>query len=87
MLVNLKVNDIIDFDNYSYRVLDIINANEKTYLYIINNEEFVNDTSIVQAIKTNNSIELKYIEDDKEFEYVLKKIYLNHKRDILSYFD
>ncbi len=85
--MNINVNDIIDFDNYSYRVLDIVHNNDNTYAYVINNEEFVNDTAIVKIHKTNNTIELKHIDDDNEFEYVLKKIYLNHKRDILSYFD
>ena len=59
--MNVKVNDIIDFDNYSYKVLDIVNVDDKTYLYMINNEEFVNDTSIVQAVKSNNLLELKNI--------------------------
>ena len=85
--MNIMVNDIIELDNYSYKVLDIINHKYDTYLYLINNEEFVNDTAIVKAVKKDRNIELKHIENDDEFEFVLKKIYLNHKRDILSYFD
>ena len=85
--MNLRVNDIIELDNYSYRVLDVINNMNNTYAYLINNEEFVNDTAIVKVIKKDRYIELSNIEDDNEFEYVLRRLYLNHKRDILSYFD
>lgn len=85
--MNLRVNDIIELDNYSYRVLDVINNMNNTYAYLINNEEFVNDTAIVKVIKKDKYIELTNIEDDSEFEYVLRRLYLNHKRDILSYFD
>ena len=85
--MNIKVNDVLDFDNYSYRVLDVINSNGNTYAYLINNEEFKNDTSIVKIVKNNRNLEVMHIKDNTEFEYVLKKIYLNHKREILSYFD
>lgn len=85
--MNIKINDILDFDNYSYRVLDVINSNGNTYAYLINNEEFKNDTSIVKVLKNSRNLEVQHIKDNEEFEYVLKKIYLNHKRDILSYFD
>ena len=85
--MNIKVNDILELDNYSYRVLDIIHDKENTYAYLINNEEFKNDTSIVKIIKRDKAIELNHINDNDIFEYILRKIYLNHKRDILSYFD
>ena len=85
--MNIKVNDILELDNYSYRVLDIIHYKENTYAYLINNEEFKNDTGIVKIIKRDKVIELDHINDNEVFEYVLRKIYLNHKRDILSYFD
>ena len=81
------VNDIVEFDNGTYKVLDIFNNNNNTYAFLINNDEFTNDVSIVKVIKNDKYYEFKQIDDDKEFEYVLKKIYLNHKRDILSYFD
>lgn len=85
--MNIKVNDVLELDNDSYKVIDVINHNDNFYLFLINNDEFQNDTSIVKVIKNEKNIELKHIEDDKEFEVILKKIYLNHKRDILSYFD
>ena len=85
--MNLMVNDIIEMDNYSYKVLDIVNYKDNMYLFLINNDDFINDTAIVKALKSEKNIELMHIDDDKEFEYVLKKIYLDNKKAILSYFD
>ena len=83
----IKENDIIDFDNGSYLVIDTINIKNKTYLYLINNDNYTNDTSIVELVANNKNVECKHIEDDKIFEYLLKKLYVNHKRSILTYFD
>ena len=85
--MNIKVNDIIEFDNFAYRVLDVITSKSNTYAYLINNEDFKNDTAIVKIVKSDRNLEAKHIDDDEEFEYILKKLYLNHKRDILGFFD
>ena len=85
--MKLNINDIIKLENGSYIVLDIINNRNNTYLFLINEDKYINDTSIVKANIKNNCIELNYIEDEEEFDYVLNKIYLDFKRDILSYFD
>jgi len=85
--MNIKVNDIVKFDNYSYQVLDIITFENNYYAYLINNDEFINDTSIVRLEKVGKMIDFRHIDNDIEFKYVLYKIYLNHKRDILSFFD
>jgi len=85
--MKIKVNDIVKFDNGSYQVLDLIKYKNNMYAFLINNDEFINDISIVKVIEQDNYLDFLYIEDDKEFEYVLCKLYLNYKRDILSYFD
>lgn len=85
--MKIKVNDIIKFDSFEYKVLDVIINNNNTYAYLINNDKFLNDVSIVKVKKKDNFLEFSHIEDDKEFDYVLCKLYLNYKRYILSFFD
>lgn len=85
--MTIKENDVIKFDNGSYLVLDLINYKKNMYAFLINNDKFTNDVSIVKVIKKDNYLDFLYIEDDKEFEYVLCKLYLDYKREILSFFD
>lgn len=77
--MNFMVDDIIYFNNYSYLVLDVIKKDEIVYLYLINNDEYINDTAI---IKYENK-EYKHIEDDNEFNYVVSKLLLDYKDDLI----
>ena len=85
--MKININDIVEFENGSYLVLDIINYKNNKYAFLINNDRFTNDVSIVKVIQKDKCLDFLYLDDDKEFEYVLCKLYLNYKRDILSYFD
>ena len=85
--MKIKVNDVIKFDNSDYLVLDVINNKNNTYAYLINNDKYKNDVSIIKVIEKNNCLEFLHIENDDEFNYVLCKIYLNNKRYLLSFFD
>ena len=82
--MNIKVNDIIRFNKNDYLVLDII---DNRYLYLINNNKFEDDTAIVKIVNKNRETEIHYIENDDEFYYVLNRLFINFKRDILVYFD
>ena len=85
--MKLSVNDIVKFDNGSYLVLDIINNKSSLYVFLINNDRFINDISIVKVTQKDNCLDFAFIDDDKEFEYILCKLYLNNKRNVLSLFD
>ncbi len=83
----MKVNDIIRFDNKNYRVLDIIENKNKKYAYLINNEKYINDISIVEVSENDKKLEVKHIKNIDEFNYVLCRLYLKNKNEILSYFE
>jgi hypothetical protein len=82
--MKIHENDIIFFDDKQYLVIDII---DNRYLYLINNSSIENDTAIVKIINKYNNFNINYIDNDDEFNYVLYKIYLNHKNNILNYFE
>lgn len=83
--MNYNKNDIIIFNKKEYLVIEVINNNENTYLYLINNDEFENDVSIVKVLNKNGLIEYTYIDNDEEFNFVLNNLFLNMKDDILSF--
>lgn len=82
--MSFKIDDIIEFNNGQYLVLDVINKNDNTYLYLINNDEFLNDISITKVVNSDGKVEFTYIEDDNEFDFVMNKIFLDLKTDILD---
>ncbi len=67
------LDQIIKFNDGDYIVLDVVNHNDNTYLYMINNSEFLNDVSIVKVLENG---ELDYINDESEFDYVINRIYM-----------
>ncbi len=82
--MNFEIDDIIKFKNGSYLVLDVIKRNDNTYLYLINNDEFEDDISITKVINKNGFIEYSHIESEEEFNYILNKLFLDFKDDIIS---
>lgn len=83
-MMDYKVNDIIKFKDGEYLVLNVIKNQENTYLYLINNDEYKNDISITRVVEENNEIRYLHIEENEEFEYVLNKIFMDCKDDILE---
>ncbi len=82
--MNFEIDDIIKFKNGSYLVLDVIKRNDNTYLYLINNDEFEDDISITKVTNKNGFIEYSHIESEEEFNYILNKLFLDFKDDIIS---
>lgn len=82
--MNFNIDDVIKFKNGEYLVLDVIINKENTYLYLINNDEFLNDVSITKVLKKDQKYEFTNINSDEEFDYVMSKIFLNYKEDILN---
>lgn len=76
----IEKNDILKFDDKEYLVIDTFNKNNDTYLYLINNDNFEDDIAISKII--NN--EFTCIYDDDEYEYVLNKLFLDLKDNIIS---
>ncbi len=74
------LDQIIKFNDGDYIVLDVVNHNDNTYLYMINNSEFLNDVSIVKVLENG---ELDYINDESEFDYVINRIFLDNQVDLI----
>ncbi len=85
--MNFKINDIIEFKNGQYLVLDVINNDNNTYLYLINNDEFLSDVSITKVIRENSEVNFTYIDNDDEFDFVMNKIFIDFKDDVLNAVD
>ncbi len=83
--MNFNVDDIITFNYGEYLILDVIRERENTYLYLINNDEFQDDVSIVKVNNNNNVIEYSPIENEEEFDFVVNKIFLDFKEDVLDF--
>ena len=82
--MNYEVDDVIEFKNGSYLVLDIIKKDENVYLYLINNDEFKDDIAITKVSNNNGNVENSFINNEEEFNYILNKLFLNFKDDIIS---
>ncbi len=82
--MNYEVDDVIEFKNGSYLVLDIIKKDENVYLYLINNDEFKDDIAITKVSNNNGNVEYSFINNEEEFNYILNKLFLNFKDDIIS---
>ena len=83
--MNFNIDDVIVFNDGEYLILDVIRKNNNTYLYLINNDEFLDDVSIVKVNNNNNVIEYTSIDNDEEFDYVVNKIFLDFKDDVLDF--
>ena len=73
------LDSVIKFKDGEYLILDVINYNNNTFLYLINNSEFKDDVSIV---KVDNDGNLDYIRDEKEFDYVMNRIFIDNESDL-----
>ena len=83
--MEIKVSDIVIFENSEYLVLDVININSNTYLYLINNDPFDNDMALVKTKKVNDLIEFDSIKDNEEFNTVLSKLVIDYKDELLAF--
>ena len=83
--MNFNIDDVIVFNDGEYLILDVIRENNNTYLYLINNDEFLDDVSIVKVNNNNNVIEYAAIDNDEEFDYIVNKIFLDFKDDVLDF--
>ena len=83
--MNFNIDDVIVFNDGEYLILDVIRENNNTYLYLINNDEFLDDVSIVKVNNNNDVIEYTAIDNDEEFDYIVNKIFLDFKDDVLDF--
>ena len=74
------LDQVIKFKDGEYIILDVINHNDNMYLYMINNSEFLDDVSIVKVMEDGS---LDYINDEKEFDYVVNRIFLDNQMDLI----
>ena len=80
--MNYSKDDLIKYNEADYLVLDVIDYKDNMYLYLINADEFENNTAIVKVNNVNGIAKYSHIEEDDEFNFVLSKLFLNHKDDI-----
>lgn len=80
--MDYKIDDVIEFKNGEYLILDVIKNKENTYLYLINNDEYKDDISIVKVNFNNNIVEYSVVDNDKEFEFIIDKIFVNFRKDM-----
>ncbi len=83
--MNFNIDDIIVFNDGEYLILDVIREKNNTYLYLINNDEFKDDVSIVKVNNNDNVIEYTPIDNEEEFDFVVNKIFLDFKDDVLDF--
>jgi hypothetical protein len=83
-MMSFNINDVIKFKNGEYLILNVIKNEGNTYLYLINNDEYKNDISITKVVEENNEIKYMHIEENEEFEYVMNRLFLDYKDDILD---
>ena len=76
--MNYEVDQVIQFKNGEYLILDVIKYKDFVYLYLINYNEYLNDTAIVKVVN-NDKVSYEYIKNNEEFDYVLNKIFLNNR--------
>ena len=80
--MNYQIDDVIKFKNGEYLVIDIIKKDSNTYLYLINNED---DIAIAKVTNDDGVIKYSHIENEEEFNYVVNKIFLNLKDEIILF--
>ena len=83
--MNYEIDDVIKFKNGEYLVIDIIKKDNNTYLYLINNNEYEDDVSITKVTNEDGVISYGHIENDEEFNYVINRIFLNLKDEIVLF--
>ena len=83
--MNFNIDDIITFNYGEYLILDVIREKDNTYLYLINNDEFKDDVSIVKVNNNNDVIEYSPIENEEEFDFVVNKIFLDFKEYVVDF--
>lgn len=83
--MNFNIDDIITFNYGEYLILDVIREKDNTYLYLINNDEFKDDVSIVKVNNNSDVIEYSPIENEEEFDFVVNKIFLDFKEDVVDF--
>jgi hypothetical protein len=81
--MNYEVDQVIQFKNGEYLILDVIKYKDFVYLYLINYNEYLNDTAIVKVVN-NDKTSYEYIKNNEEFDYVLNKLFLNNSIDALK---
>ncbi len=75
-----EINDLIDFGETKYIVIDCITINDSKYLFLINRELDNQNAAIVKKVDNNYEI----IKEGEEFRLALYNIILDFKEDILK---
>ena len=78
-------DDVITLNNnWKYIVVDKININNQNYLFLINEDDNLNNVAIVKEQVKDNICYLENIDSETEFDEIIKVLSLNHKDEVLK---
>ena len=73
--MNFNIDDVIVFNDGEYLILDVIRENNNTYLYLINNDEFIEHMCTIVSNK-------KHIQ-----EYIINKSIIENWQHYVSWLE
>lgn len=70
--------DVVEVNGRNFIVLNIINYNNNTYLYLINEDDNNDDCTIVRLNKNNNTYIFEKV-NEEELKIVMEKLLIEYK--------
>lgn len=70
--------DVVEVNGRNFIVLNIINYNNNTYLYLINEDDNNDDCTIVRLNKNNNTYIFEKV-NEEELKIVMEKLLVEYK--------
>jgi len=85
--MDIEKFDVVEVNNNKFIVINKIEYNDNTYLYLMNEDEEKDDVAIVKVIKNEDNYEFVTIEDEKDFEIVIDKLIIDNKEELKTLLD
>ncbi len=74
--------DILPIEDREYLIIDVLEYNDTTYLYLVNNSDSDDDKAIVKVLYEGDDDYVVNIDNDDEFNYVLSLFAGKNKENI-----
>lgn len=74
--------DILPIEDREYLIIDVLEYNDTTYLYLVNNSDSDDDKAIVKVLYEGDADYVVNIDNDDEFNYVLSLFAGKNKENI-----
>ncbi len=82
--MNYKRFDVIKFNNGEYLIINVVTIENNIYLYIINNDDDLNDVYIVKVINNNGSFEYISVNNDEEYSLIINSFPVDNNDNTIS---